>query len=174
MSRASTRGTPILLASGSPRRRDFLASVQIPFEVVRPEVDETPRPGEPPDETVRRLAEAKAEAGHELCPRGAGLVLAADTEVVLDRLNDAAEDVGQHGRQHRVFGLEVQVEGAPGHARAADDVVHRGVVVARVGEGGGGGIEDAGAGLCTAPGRQRGAPVHLAAVLGLAVHGRRD
>ena len=84
MSRAPLRRTPILLASGSPRRRDFLASVQIPFEVVRPEVDETPRPGEPPDQTVRRLAAAKAEAGHLANPRDVGLVLAADTEVVLD------------------------------------------------------------------------------------------
>jgi septum formation protein len=84
MSRAPLSAAPILLASGSPRRRDFLASVRIPFDVVRPEVDETPLPDELPERTVRRLAEAKAEAGHLLRPRDAGLVLAADTEVVLD------------------------------------------------------------------------------------------
>lgn len=80
----ATREIPVLLASGSPRRRDFLSSVRIPFETVRPEVDETPARGESPDSTVRRLAEAKAEAGAALQPRPAGLVLAADTEVVLE------------------------------------------------------------------------------------------
>ena len=77
------RPTPVLLASGSPRRRDFLTSVQIPFETVLPEVDETPLPGEAPAATVQRLAGAKAEAGAALRPRPGGLVLAADTEVVL-------------------------------------------------------------------------------------------
>ncbi len=75
---------PILLASASPRRQAFLRGVGIPFEVVVPEIDETPRPGEPPYDTVRRLAEAKARAAHERRPRGEGLILAADTEVVLD------------------------------------------------------------------------------------------
>ncbi len=74
----------IVLASGSPRRRDFLTSIGLPFEVVRPEVDETPRPGEDPDGTVQRLAGAKAVAGAALRPRSRGLVLAADTEVVMD------------------------------------------------------------------------------------------
>ncbi len=103
---------PILLASGSPRRRDFLASVNLPFEVVRPEVDETPAPGEAPEQTVRRLAEAKAEAGHRMRPREGGLVLAADTEVVLagralgkprDPADARAMLADLSGREHQVI-----------------------------------------------------------------------
>ncbi len=75
---------PLLLASGSPRRRDFLASVHIPFRVHVPRVDETPLPDEPPEEMVQRLAREKAQAVARAHPRPAGLILAADTDVVLD------------------------------------------------------------------------------------------
>ena len=75
---------PLLLASGSPRRRGFLESVQIPFQVHVPEVDETPLPDEPPADMVQRLAREKARAVAAAFPRPAGLVLAADTDVVLD------------------------------------------------------------------------------------------
>ena len=51
------------LASGSPRRRQLLAEAGFSFEIIRPEVDETPRPGEPPLEYVRRMAAGKSAAG---------------------------------------------------------------------------------------------------------------
>lgn len=50
----------LILASSSPYRRELLARLQIPFEVVSPDVDETPRPGEAPKEMVKRLAIEKA------------------------------------------------------------------------------------------------------------------
>ncbi len=52
----------LLLASGSPRRRDLLALLGLPFEVVAPDVDESVRPGETPVDLVRRLAIDKVEA----------------------------------------------------------------------------------------------------------------
>jgi len=54
--------SPLVLASTSRYRRELLARLGLPFEVDRPEVDESPRPGEPPAELAVRLAEAKALA----------------------------------------------------------------------------------------------------------------
>ena len=54
---------PILvLASTSPYRRELLGRLQIPFETVAPDTDESPLPGESPVGTAERLAEAKARA----------------------------------------------------------------------------------------------------------------
>jgi septum formation protein len=73
---------PIVLASGSPRRRQLLEMLRIPFRVVPPDVPEHVVPGETPDRYVTRLSRAKAEA---VVARAPGeLVLAADTTVVLD------------------------------------------------------------------------------------------
>lgn len=52
----------LLLASTSPYRRELLARLRIPFDVARPEVDETPSPGESPSALAQRLAAAKGDA----------------------------------------------------------------------------------------------------------------
>ena len=52
----------LILASTSPYRRDLLARLQLPFEAVAPEADETPLPNEAPAATAERLAVAKAQA----------------------------------------------------------------------------------------------------------------
>ncbi|KFN47504.1 Maf family protein [Arenimonas metalli] len=52
--------TPLVLASTSRYRRELLARFGLPFTVDRPDVDESPRPGESPPDLARRLAEAKA------------------------------------------------------------------------------------------------------------------
>lgn len=52
----------LVLASTSPYRRALLARLALPFEALRPDVDETPLPGEMPLALARRLAAAKAEA----------------------------------------------------------------------------------------------------------------
>jgi septum formation protein len=70
----------LVLASGSPRRREFFAGLGLSFQVRPPEVDETPLPGEEPRAYVERLAEEKARAGGQ----SGELVIAADTTVVLD------------------------------------------------------------------------------------------
>jgi septum formation protein len=73
---------PIVLASGSPRRKQLLEMLRIPFRVVAPDVDEHVLPGEAPEPYVRRLSRAKAEAVASRAP--GDVILAADTTVVLD------------------------------------------------------------------------------------------
>src|ERR1700688_1201881 len=75
----------VYLASGSPRRRELLAQIGVPFQVLSVTVDESRRPGEAPDAYVLRLARQKADAGWRARPLGTpSPVLAADTTVVLD------------------------------------------------------------------------------------------
>jgi len=52
----------LILASSSPYRRELLARLGIPFEVVSPDVDETHQSNETPEALVERLAIAKAQA----------------------------------------------------------------------------------------------------------------
>jgi septum formation protein len=52
----------LVLASTSAYRRMLLERLHIPFETARPEVDETPLPGESPAATANRLALEKALA----------------------------------------------------------------------------------------------------------------
>ncbi|MBI5110148.1 MAG: septum formation inhibitor Maf [Rhodocyclales bacterium] len=52
----------LVLASTSPYRRELLERLQIPFETVAPRADESTLPGEAPEATALRLAEAKARA----------------------------------------------------------------------------------------------------------------
>lgn len=52
----------LVLASTSPYRRELLGRLQIPFETVAPDADESALPGELPAATAERLAEVKARA----------------------------------------------------------------------------------------------------------------
>jgi septum formation protein len=72
----------MILASESPRRRELLAAVGVPFRVVPSGVDEIPLPGESPSRFVRRAALDKGEAVAALHP--SSFVLSADTIVVAD------------------------------------------------------------------------------------------
>jgi len=70
----------LVLASGSPRRREILHLLGLEHEMRPPDVDERLRAGEEPGVQARRLAVEKASgtAGH-----GDDLIVAADTLVVL-------------------------------------------------------------------------------------------
>jgi septum formation protein len=72
----------LILASASPRRRELLAHLGLPFRVVVADIDETPHPGEQPVPYTLRLAEAKARAVLALHPQST--VLGADTTVTVD------------------------------------------------------------------------------------------
>ena len=78
---------PIYLASASPRRRELLGQLAIPFDTLAVDVPEHLQPGELPTDYVLRLAAAKAQVGLALS-REQGLparpVLGADTAVVID------------------------------------------------------------------------------------------
>ena len=73
---------PPILASASPRRRQWLEAMQIPFEVWAPEVDETPLEQEGAEAMVVRLARAKAEIVGLVNPDR--WIIAADTTVAVD------------------------------------------------------------------------------------------
>ena len=58
----------LILASTSVYRRELLDRLRLPFDVARPQVDETPLPGESPATLALRLARAKAAAVSALHP----------------------------------------------------------------------------------------------------------
>ena len=76
-------GMPLLcLASASPRRRELLGQLGVPYVLTVPDIDEAVLAGESATDYVVRMARAKVRAVH---PHGAGLpVLAADTTVLID------------------------------------------------------------------------------------------
>ena len=80
--------TSLYLASGSPRRRELLTQIGVPFSTVSAAIDETPLVNEPATAYVERLAREKARAGYKhvtASPAGDDFcVLGADTAVVLD------------------------------------------------------------------------------------------
>lgn len=72
----------IVLASTSPYRRTLLERLRLPFQVAAPQVDESPRPGEPAPALALRLAETKARA---VAPSQPGaLVIGCDQVAALD------------------------------------------------------------------------------------------
>jgi septum formation protein len=100
----------LYLASQSPRRRELLARLGIDFRVLDVAVVECRLPHETPTQYVCRVAVDKARAG--LSAKPGALVLAADTEVVLDdevfgKPRDARDAAGMlrrlSGRTHQVL-----------------------------------------------------------------------
>jgi len=93
--------TKIILASQSPRRADLLTQVGVEFELEPSQVQERPHSDEAPPDYIIRIARAKVVAVAR--KRESGLVIGADTIVVLDgRLlgkPDTQEDARQMLRQ---------------------------------------------------------------------------
>lgn len=101
---------PFVLASASPRRRQLLQSLRLPFEVAPADIEEIPAAGETPKQFAARTAAEKAVFVAARHPRRR--VLAADTVVALDQVifgkprdrNDAVRMLrALSGVTHRVF-----------------------------------------------------------------------
>ena len=118
----------IILASQSPRRKELLGLLNIPFTVRVADIDETMDPSVSVAEAVARLSRQKAEAVDHDC---SDIVIAADTVVVCDGavLGKPAdeEDAFQmlkrlSGRAHQVMtGLTVlQGKKAVSHTEITD------------------------------------------------------
>jgi len=100
----------LVLASQSPRRKELLEILGVPFSIVVPATDETPRLGESPEDYVVRVARDKAR---EVAFRvKESTVVAADTVVTIDleilgKPHDRADAVRMlsrlSGRDHEVF-----------------------------------------------------------------------
>jgi septum formation protein len=82
MSRSSSGIRRLILASGSPRRRQLLPLLGLPFVVKAVVVEEHALQGEAPTEFVLRMSQAKAQAANRVGPEE--LIVAADTIVVVD------------------------------------------------------------------------------------------
>lgn len=116
----------LYLASQSPRRRELLGQLGVNFSILDVDVEEVPFPEEAPIDYVQRVARDKALAGWELLAREAqaeALVIASDTEVVLDRrvfgkpkdADDAVEMLQVlSGRTHEVISAVCAVSGKRG------------------------------------------------------------
>jgi septum formation protein len=76
-------GKRIILASRSPRRKALLQGLGLTFDICPAEVDERVKEGESPKAHTLRLASEKAEKA--ALARGEGLIIGADTVVVIDR-----------------------------------------------------------------------------------------
>ena len=74
----------IVLASASPRRRELLTELGIPFRVAPSNIPEDPEPDETPEAMVRRLSREKALAVAQSEGATSGYYVAADSTVVLD------------------------------------------------------------------------------------------
>jgi len=72
----------LLLASTSQYRRALLERLRVPFGAVAPGVDEVAQPGEAPEATALRLAEAKARAVASVRP--GAVVIGSDQVAMLD------------------------------------------------------------------------------------------
>jgi septum formation protein len=84
----------LILGSTSLYRRELLQRLRVPFDVVAPDVDETPGPGERPPELARRLALAKARAVAARHP--SALVIGSDQVADL-----GGEPLGKPGTHER-------------------------------------------------------------------------
>ena len=71
--------TKLILASGSPRRKEFISYLGIEFDVEIPNIDESPLQGETPSELVLRLSRLKADFISQ--KHSDSVVVAADTVV---------------------------------------------------------------------------------------------
>ena len=84
----------LILGSTSRYRRELLSRLHLPFEVVAPEVDETPQPHETPQALARRLALAKAQAVARQHPQA--VVIGSDQ--VADLAGEPLGKPGEHAR----------------------------------------------------------------------------
>lgn len=72
----------LVLGSSSVYRKELLSRLRLPFEVAKPEIDESPLPGEAPEQTAMRLAKKKAQAIAAGCADA--LVIGSDQVATLD------------------------------------------------------------------------------------------
>ena len=93
----STPQQTLVLASTSPFRKALLQRLDLVFETLSPQVDETALQGEPAETMVKRLSEAKARAGAKQYPNA--LIIGSDQIAVCD--GDVLGNPGNHENARR-------------------------------------------------------------------------
>jgi len=76
--------TRLILASSSIYRQQLLSRLQLPFEVIAPDIDETALPNETPSSTAQRLALQKAQTVAKLAP--GAIVIGSDQVATLNNM----------------------------------------------------------------------------------------
>jgi septum formation protein len=94
----------LILASSSRYRKELLLRLHLPFETATPDIDETPRPGEAPDETALRLAQEKASSIASVSP--GALVIGSDQVATLD-----GEQIGKPGTHENALNQLIKMRG---------------------------------------------------------------
>lgn len=94
----------LILASSSRYRKELLSRLHLPFEAAAPDIDETPLPGEVPEQTALRLAREKA------CSIASGnpgtLVIGADQVATLD-----GDQIGKPGTHENALSQLIRMRG---------------------------------------------------------------
>ncbi|PRC92208.1 Maf-like protein [Solimicrobium silvestre] len=75
----------IILASSSIYRKELLSRLNLPFEVMIPDIDEIAFPSETPQATALRLAEQKARAIAKIAP--GAIIIGSDQVATLNNLH---------------------------------------------------------------------------------------
>lgn len=88
----------LILASASPRRRQLLQGLDLPVEITRSDVDETPPEGMPNPEVAEYLARLKAQAWRGTLADDQVLITADTTVLVDDLLLNKPEDAADARR----------------------------------------------------------------------------
>jgi septum formation protein len=100
----------LILASTSPRRRQILSLLHLPFEVIVPQFDELPSRDRPVVEEVLDFAVAKAQSVASQCP--GSMIVGSDTMILVDATKVGKPGGVDHakrilrllaGRTHRIF-----------------------------------------------------------------------
>ena len=94
----------LVLASTSRYRRELLSRLHLPFEILSPDVDETPLPGETPSATALRLSVLKAQAAATTHP--VALIIGSDQVLMLDD-----EQLGKPGNFDNAFAQLKKMQG---------------------------------------------------------------
>lgn len=92
----STHPVRLLLGSSSIYRKELLQRLHLPFEVMVPDINETPLQNESPPQTALRLAAAKAAAIGKLS--GPALIIGSDQVATLD-----GKQIGKPGNHARAL-----------------------------------------------------------------------
>jgi septum formation protein len=120
MARFVSQQAPLILGSASPRRRDLLAGLGLPFVVRPPDICEDRASKEAPNEYVERMACEKLLALAST-PKGQGgsALLTADTTVVID-----GDVLGKPSDTREAFELLRRISGREHRVHTAYAIAH--------------------------------------------------
>jgi septum formation protein len=122
----------LVLASSSRYRRELLDRLRIPFDVITPDIDETPLDGETPEATALRLSVAKAQAAATRVTHASGaLVIGSDQVATCDgrqigkpgtHENARAQLQSMRGKSVEFHSALCLFDNRTGHVQSADIV----------------------------------------------------